>query len=857
MSDNKASGSGIRIGRARSERAEPPPKPILVEPSSSEPSSSESPPSEPKTPPRRSGIVLGASRGGVQAPPPYNGADPVKVGSFKTVFLKKEKEAIQKPRHDRMKGMFDRMDKAFFQDKDGTGSAALAGQDLKAGKEFKAYLAALAVFETVPDRFKARDEAGTLKQAATAYLKHYQRDLTDRQKSQAESQSKKKSCDLTLEWLRHYDIQAEFAGLGEPPWEDSRTETKAAELSMRLDFETLPEQDRKAEILEGSGVSAAFWINKNPTGGSKLSKTFLFKPASGEETVEGYPEGGSAPREALAGRTADILKGMIGLRIDVPETHLVQIDRSRLPVDALSAEKADRLTPALESGEPIYGSLQEFAPTKGEVGRQPNAVIREIPPEDCQKAAVMDIITLNLDRHKGNFLIGDGAEGKPKLVPIDHGLTFPSREAIDTRMWDENQRFGGEGAALMELRGAHEPFSDQMKAQLGQLDPDALVSAISAEAKVLDGASKISEESLDLVNRSSQFLKIAAQSLSPAACQIALAQHAKALFDPALEPDQFRALVEKIVAQGDKLSAAARDYFYVMSKSERLGMAKALKANGWNSDPVWIAKNLERALELYKSGIQNPKLDALRKVDESYLPGKEAQALIDNKQDAETLAKVRELFPEEAPKPNMLVGVLMNWLTLQKLGGKDEFLRALAIARRDRPEELSSRQLAAKSVLDGVYIIAAVKRAELKSDAGIVVDEDAAERRFLGVGHANLAKAATDILPPEQRPILEKSLAELKALLDGGKLAEAKQDYEVCMELADDLLQAELGREIDVIAAEIGPLLELPKNADYKARTTSPVDQIRILLKQRDYFGVKSDKAVGLPGLVRFKQGLA
>jgi len=68
-----------------------------------------------------------------------------------------------------------------------------------------------------------------------------------------------------------------------------------------------------------------------------------------------------------------------------------------------------------------HGSVQKFIEDAEEAG---NFGYKVFPDEEVRKIAILDIITLNCDRNEGNILV-QKCNGKYRLIPIDHGLTFP------------------------------------------------------------------------------------------------------------------------------------------------------------------------------------------------------------------------------------------------------------------------------------------------------------------------------------------------------------------------------------------------------------------------------------------------
>ena len=133
----------------------------------------------------------------------------------------------------------------------------------------------------------------------------------------------------------------------------------------------------------GGGLNETELVTEAGTGDK-----FVFKPVEGEHfgMRSGRIDNEEAPlaeREALAWRVDDAL----GLGL-VPETTVREVDGR-------------------------VGSAQRFS-TGGE------GIVENIAPKEMAKMAVLDVLTGNLDRHRGNFIINDQGH----LVAIDHGYTF-------------------------------------------------------------------------------------------------------------------------------------------------------------------------------------------------------------------------------------------------------------------------------------------------------------------------------------------------------------------------------------------------------------------------------------------------
>ena len=352
------------------------------------------------------------------------------VRIFNKLGWQSKKPAQDKMRDD-MKAACLAVDKTVLQPGVGPNCAENIGKEkLKPGKEFKAFLIAQTYFEKATPDARA-GLADQLRTAAGAYIAHWDTH-SKREKNHAETKRKKAICDQALSDLRKIDMAVDLRRLGDPPW-DSEKAMKAASLKATLDFESIP--DAQAEVVGGAHAYPAFWVNSakslagNNAQQSPAKKSFLFKPMAKSSAMPGFPPGGDTAREALAGRMGDMLAGMTGQDFGVPETHVVSVGRDKLPAAALG--RSSGIAGLKDPAAPLTGSLQQFAKSSGGARDQPIAELRKVKPEACQKVMVLDMLTLNLDRHGDNVMMQTLPSGDTGLVPIDHGLTFPEKDGLD------------------------------------------------------------------------------------------------------------------------------------------------------------------------------------------------------------------------------------------------------------------------------------------------------------------------------------------------------------------------------------------------------------------------------------------
>lgn len=139
------------------------------------------------------------------------------------------------------------------------------------------------------------------------------------------------------------------------------------------------------------------------------ARVAVFKPADEEPGMDTNPKGGEMPK-------AGFVAGHSYLR----EVAAYRLDRglAGVPETALFSVPSAMLGRAGDAGH-VLGSLQRFVTAKGEAW---DSLPGRFSEENVRRVALIDLATLNCDRHGGNLLVKeDGA-----LVPIDHGFALPS-----------------------------------------------------------------------------------------------------------------------------------------------------------------------------------------------------------------------------------------------------------------------------------------------------------------------------------------------------------------------------------------------------------------------------------------------
>lgn len=644
-----------------------------------------------------------------------------------------------------------------------------------AGDDFKTYHDLRRTFESAQER--SPEMVTALKQAAQAYIDHFN-EHNDRRKRDPDNIAKRDACAATIKELHLIELAHQTQTLGDPPW-DSVTAMRAASLKTSLALAMLPPGEQKAERLSETSASPTFWINERNTRGGK-DKAYLLKPEA-NAPMGGFPKGGEPVREMMAGKVGDMLNGALGLHLGVPETQVVSIARDQMPSDVVNKLIEDKV---IESQQSYVASVQQFEQTEGNIKTLTRADSNRVPTAPSQELAVLDIITLNTDRHGANFLVQREDNGAPKLVPIDHGLAFPPR-AADFLM---EANLPGARNALLRMPGVHEPFDPALQQSLGTLDPDVLAAGMKRERDTLREAhpttdGTLSDESIEMSRRSALLLKRACTRLTPAAVQVAIARYNTELFDPALDAQGLDTLIAHIIDEMEENLDGMKEY-YLMPIEMQDQMKRDLARNGWPAASFAAGESLlltdpGQAIKLWKSGAQAPAMER----DPMRRP-------VDVDENAEQeLEEMRLVFPNVAvPQDiNRKRALLEDWRDWKALGGTPEKLKAAlersGVKSSNRREKLGD-------------LAAAVKALKMAEAIETTMANDTSDHELADLRH-ELAylRQVVPALEPGARGNVGRRLDGIAQHLENGLTVEEKtQTLQTLRRLRDPLLDAARAR---------------------------------------------------------------
>jgi hypothetical protein len=543
-------------------------------------------------------------------------------GRDDAVAQKEKQLGLQKAQFDAMAPTLTDVKRSYLPD----GAADHIGEN-HTGKEaeFKSFLAALKQLEASkkgidPKTPVPKQQAKAIKAlcdsmivAAQAYLA-----LDPKSGKPDEIVRKEKICEEHIKVARQYGIAMVLDEAGKPdaknPW-DLETQAKAMGALAAFSYEQGYQQ---ATGLGGdAGASDSFWIKHkdiDKQGAQVTNKRgdFIFKPLEGEENPTGMrsPKGAGSIKEALASSNANLFAAQTGIDLGVPPTSVVS-------VGGFAVEGKNPSDP------PSIGSVQQHAGASTMIKDLPKDMLAKVKREDIHKIALLDIMSLSMDRHDGNIMVNTDDPDNPGLVPIDHGGTLPARadfSATKSRMGGVDVGFTAKVVnTLLRFPAAYEKLDDETVAKLELLDPAAMEQGMKdqrdALGKVhpgLDPGGKVGDDSFNMSKRSMMFLKRAAKALSPAEIQIALAAHGEALFDAADEK-AFNLLVDKVISEQAPKKAGYQEIMMIAAE-ERDEIAHWLGNNGWkllgedgvNSSGGLLLLDPVNALKLYKAQKTNP-----------------------------------------------------------------------------------------------------------------------------------------------------------------------------------------------------------------------------------------------------------
>ncbi len=480
------------------------------------------------------------------------------------------------------------------------------------GKSFKKVLKSLKLLEGDRDN---RDLRIAMSKACLDYIKRVEEEYTPEQKRDPGTQAKLEVAQNALRRLKLLRLAEAREDIEKMPSRSEDDRLVKDERLFALMAETIIEESPQGAAkplgaMEGAGVNGAYMVEHSDTGNNVL----IFKPADAEEDLGGgWEKGSGAIREMAAKALSDSIKKSMGVDLGVAETHMVPVENRKLP------NSKGKVV-----GEPRglrLGSVQMLLENDGALrdldAEDPEAFYATVPAEDIDKMAMMDLITLNQDRHGGNILVKKDQNGQNRLLPIDHGKSMPPLAAFLNGRGEMKSK----NHLVSKAPQFNEPFSDDMIKQIELLKPEDVASDLTkareTTRKIHGGAvDMLSDESIMMSQRSMMLLKVAAPAkLSKAEINDLLIEHGAEIFQApantedaviarlvkeAVDNKQAKAVLELGDIPPDVAIKMLSDLGYYHSPTTGTGNLPADKKL------AWFNENLRRMPAIVNGRIDNP-----------------------------------------------------------------------------------------------------------------------------------------------------------------------------------------------------------------------------------------------------------
>jgi len=367
-----------------------------------------------------------------------------------------------------------------------------------------------------------------------------------------ELQKKEDNARFILKYANILLLGLESDKLGAPPWDDEAKRAKASELEVKLFFEENPMKQRARQ--EGATVSGTWFVERVPKdkGGKRTREgsgrdeggkndVYIFKPIDAEPDGAdmfgpGWKKGCGAPREAMSKTVNDTLQRVTGLDIGVCETSLIALDTDKLPdttggfATGAGPKRPGALQHMVNAKGPIADFLNKDPRPKNfdqlpadkkkkflEAEKKEQEFFESVPKEDYSKIALFDMMTMQMDRHAANVLVAEDADGNNRMVPIDHGLSMPTKEGFKSACG----RMGKGQNVLASMPQSETLLDPAVLKGLEAIDPNEIESEMrksytKMKTQFPETADMFgpNEESFTIVKRSAIFLKKAGPKLT-------------------------------------------------------------------------------------------------------------------------------------------------------------------------------------------------------------------------------------------------------------------------------------------------------------------------------------------------------
>ena len=511
-----------------------------------------------------------------------------------------------------------------------------------------------------------------LETAAKAYLADYEKRVKEAKnkpndleklKEDPITKTKVATCKECLEKVRQLrvcaEIEAELNKLPTGKWTPEQL-AQGNRLKAQMIVESGGSKPLGAD--DGKGASESYFL-KEP--GAK-DATFIFKPSDGEHNAGyGWQDGGGALREVALSAVSDVLRTSTGLDCGVSPTTLVKINNPSVGVNKKGDDPArtGAIQNIVKADPDLSAKLDPGNP------KVDPTFINQIPAAEIEKVAILDFVTLQMDRQGPNLLVSKDANGNPTLTPIDAGNALPSRNAFEAsrRMFTNNAVLAGDEAK--------KPFSKEALDKINAINVDEVLAGMkkaNAEMAKVDpkAGQAIGDENMEMTRRSILFLKKAAPVLSKAEIADAYAN----LFQLVL--DAHRNAVDDVIDTVIREQLAKPSFLKEIDKIPNAAIQFA--DQGWPGGEFTNLKreNPERLLKILQQKRQCP--TALAEIQKflKVVPADKAKSAMESTKSLSGQLKLLRLYAQDAENERLLkdpdVAKQMNklgWEFVSESGG--------------------------------------------------------------------------------------------------------------------------------------------------------------------------------------------
>jgi hypothetical protein len=319
---------------------------------------------------------------------------------------------------------------------------------------------------------------------------------------------------------------------GPNEYEEARRQAETATRNVEAAYLTISNPPKRIggddfdnEDSEPKGNSDSYFIKNG-----KIVK-YIFKPQSGEAVALDWPPGGGAPREVLMSEFNEQMKAK-GFDFGVAktsETKLTSHDFTK-GKNGHETSRVGVIQDAFQNATDAEDKFKELMKEKDKEkrGQAIKTFKQSIKTEDVHNVAIMDFMTLNLDRNPGNamFLPDKDDPKVTRLVPIDSGNLLPPEEvfdaptgkgnvsdAMDAALAGDEEPIEGNNV-LMQLPQAGVPFDEDTIQKISNLDPAEIRKMMQDADGKREGPmkGKIAESTFQMVEDSVAFLQLAVKN---------------------------------------------------------------------------------------------------------------------------------------------------------------------------------------------------------------------------------------------------------------------------------------------------------------------------------------------------------